>query len=123
VIGRGLSRQQRWIVAKAAAAKNHVYFTEILEGLFGWKPHGSVPDRARDVLQSYGYLFSIREIGKNRYGRVMATMSRACRRLEERGLIERVMGHGAIRITPQGREYLLVNEGPPGTFINRKPIG
>ena len=103
---RGLSELQHYIVAKAAAAPDFLYIGEILAGFFGWQPIRPI----RDQNGKRFYCFSRKRIGKKRYGSTMATVSRACRRLEELGLVERRQGlaWSGVRVTRKGRECLMV---------------
>ena len=60
------------------------------------------------VLTNPGeYFFSRQAIGEREYNRVMATLSRSCRRLEERGLVTRIQGAmagwSAVKITEEGK--------------------
>ncbi len=97
-MGRGLSKLQRFILSKAAH-QQRVYYCEILADYFGWQPlkkfkRGEcTPTEDVGVLTNPGeYFFSRQAIGEREYTRVMATLSRSCRRLEERGLVTRIQG-------------------------------
>ena len=69
---------QRWIL-REARERGQLEYPYILKGYFGWTPTGT-DAQLRDR-------FSPASIGPAEYNRVMATVSRSCRRLEERGLI------------------------------------
>jgi hypothetical protein len=84
-----------------------LYVSEILQGYFGWKPLS--PIRMEGGERNIGYHFSRRRIGEATYRKVMATLSRSIRRLEERGLVEYVKGYcawTAVVITATGRQEL-----------------
>jgi hypothetical protein len=137
-MGRGLSELQRHILM-TAGCQRRVYYADVLERYFGWKP---APRWGRTVrsLERYrkgdttydengkravtadeiGMLknpgsqhFSRRTIGEATYSKTMATLSRACLRLERRGLVKCLQGacsHWAgVEITDQGREWLSAN--------------
>jgi len=84
-MGRGLSELQQSIIVMAYENRDpsinlggrHVYRESILRECFGWEP------RERGWSP-----FSRKDIGAERYNRGMASLSRALRRLEERGLVE-----------------------------------
>ncbi len=77
-MGRGLSDLQRWIL-REARQRGQLEYSDICQGYFGWKPLRK-DQQLRDR-------FSPKQIGAAEYNRVMATVSRSCRRLAERGLI------------------------------------
>ena len=112
-MGRWLSELQRFILSKAAH-QQRVYSCEILADYFGWEPlqkfqRGEcTPTEDVGVLTNPGeYFFSRQAIGEREYNRVMATLSRSCRRLEKRGLVTRIQGlmaHWAgVKITEEGK--------------------
>src|SRR5262249_28372340 len=89
-----------------------VYYTEVLMGYFGWKRSTPLP-RNPDAYEGPGtQLFSRREIGEKTYGKVMATLSRACARLGDRGLVTCLYGKhshwSGVQITDKGTEWLWV---------------
>lgn len=83
-MGRGLSDLQRWIL-KAAEERDRLYYSDICEGYFGWT---KIDGRSGPGAQK----FDRAAIGAAEYNRVMATVSRSCRRLEARGLVHRIEG-------------------------------
>jgi hypothetical protein len=90
-MGRGLSDLQRFIL-KRASKQERVYYAEVLRDFFGWTPMQTA-DWKRGKLDSPGHhSFSPQQIGKATYRNTLATLSRACRRLEKRGLVERLNG-------------------------------
>jgi hypothetical protein len=103
-----LSKMQRYVLEKAAATPDCLYFAEILTGFFGWETDR--PIRLTSGELDSGYRFSKRLIGEKLYRRVMATVSRSCRRLEELGLVKRHCWSSArgVKITPKGRQLLIV---------------
>ncbi len=87
-MGRGLSDLQRWILAEARK-QDRLYYADICEKYYGW----------RRKYHTWGDPFSVgcnkfyrSEIGHREYNRVMATISRSCRRLEKRGLVRCISG-------------------------------
>jgi hypothetical protein len=114
-MGRGLSRLQ-WFILKKATRQRRVYHCEVLAEYFGWKTssHISCPEPwKRDeegLLENPGrHYFSPTEIGTKHYRVTRATLSRACARLEDRGLvisIARYSKWAGVEITDQGREFL-----------------
>jgi hypothetical protein len=97
-MGRGLSNLQRWILSEARR-RGWLEYDEIYQGYFGWRRTG--PYWPNELRQT----FSPRDIGEGEYNRVMATVSRSVRRLEERGLV-RLTGDylGQLELTGAGRE-------------------
>jgi hypothetical protein len=134
-MGRGLSELQRWILRRASTQRR-LYYPEILEGFFGWKPKqpfrrykegekdlDGQPAPVGDLANVAGQHFSSRTIGEERYRKVMFTLRRSCARLEERGLVERIQrayaGWRAVKITQKGREWLSVNSAENRPRVNR----
>lgn len=76
-----------------------LFISEILVEFFWWKPerHGS-------VLGCHH--FSKTAIGEEHYNATMATISRAIRRLDERGLVRRDRKLKGIFLTPSGEETI-----------------
>jgi hypothetical protein len=136
-MGRGLSPLQRWILQEAAT-HNVLYSAEILAGYFAWEPRepfhrvgeGNLAWWTPERLQSSQHYkdfkpgdmpgggvqyFSREAIGRDRYNRTMATLTRSLKRLADRGLVTRWWGGAGhathIRITDTGREWLSVNSG------------
>ncbi len=114
-MGRGLSGLQQDIIIMAhknkeagAASYNdrhgpvitaHVKREQILRERFGW-----IPTEDRRLLTGN---FSKKAVGAKRYGSVMASLSRALRRLERRGLVEFTHsmlagGWGGAELTEEG---------------------
>jgi hypothetical protein len=117
-MGRGLSDLQRAILRLALTnradphrrAQVDLYTAEILVDLYHWPT--TVPLARGPGLQH----FDRDAIGHDRYNTVRASVSRALRRLEDRGLIARYDGVTArwtgLRLTDQGlttAEHLFVN--------------
>ena len=75
-MARGLSELQQFIIIRAAERES-VSYSDLLASFFGFEP-SKVDKRG----------FSPVEIGENRYNSAMASLSRACRRLHRRGLIQ-----------------------------------
>jgi hypothetical protein len=97
-MGRGLSDLQRWIL-REARERGQLEYTEIRRDYFGWKP-----ERKDKQLRDR---YSPQEVGAEEYNRVMATISRSCRRLQARGLVT-LEGYAPylrwIKPTKAGRE-------------------
>jgi hypothetical protein len=131
---RGPSKLQRCIL-KLAEKKNPATYWDVLVHYFKWKvlpvgrtvyvrpglPLRFCRDRrtadGRPVYIDKPQWFDEEAIGRKAYLAAVASISRACSRLRQRGLIERkdgASGHAlekfdvAIRLTPQGREFLMV---------------
>ncbi|MFD5493375.1 winged-helix domain-containing protein [Streptomyces sp. NPDC127091] len=110
-MGRGLSPLQRRILQlahdnrEAGRSKRgtaDVYTAEVFAMVYGFPtlPGADVRDPSRQT-------FSREEIGTKAYDTAAAAVSRALRRLEERGLLTRQGGAGAgagARLTKAGRQ-------------------
>jgi hypothetical protein len=100
-MGRGLSDLQQWILRRAAR-QGQLYNHEILSGFYGWRPSRRGP-RPEDIRFSPGL------VGQ-RYGSVRAAVSRACRRLEDRGLVtcftQATRRWAAVAISEAGRHWV-----------------
>jgi hypothetical protein len=128
-MGRGLSDLQRYIV-KRAASQPRVYYAELLEGYFGWKPQkplehwgktrhrvfstdGSTEtpvELAGNLTRPANRHFSRRAIGEQKYRKAMVSLSRACLRLDRRGLVTWLGSPGqcsAVEITAEGRKLAI----------------
>jgi hypothetical protein len=123
-MGRGLSQLQRHILTEAGQ-RERVHPAEILMSFFGWpyKPT-CLHDKPRALGERpHGNNFSPAQIGPLRYTRTMASLSRAVRRLEDRGLVERfgyTFGKAwCLKITDKGRQVLSVNNAPTAHSVNR----
>jgi hypothetical protein len=146
-MGRGLSTEQKWILDRAGRQKI-VYYVDILTGLYGWEPDQPIERLQKGdtrYLADSGYVpipeewiglakfpgtqyFSRGRIGEKTYAKTMTALSRACARLEARGLVRRFdwsrKGFAGVQITAKGREYLSVNshlsvdlaDGAPSCF-------
>jgi len=107
-MGRGLSELQRFILEKAATME-YVCYADICMEYYGWKPRHSVHRLPDGTLANAGrQLFSRKEIGEREYSRVMATISRSCKRLAfNRDLVTWVVGtyrhFSGVKITESGR--------------------
>lgn len=97
-----LSRLQRWILYAAyenrasvmcepsgAPSEVDLYYAEVLAGYFGFPwSHWA----GRGLREAHGaHIFDREAIGQERYNAAQASLSRAVRRLEARGLVERHM--------------------------------
>jgi hypothetical protein len=112
-MGRGLSPLQRHILTEAGK-RQRVYYAEVLVSYFGWEPKKSRRWREDGTLECPGYQhFSPAEIGRSAYRSALATLSRTCARLGDRGLVTCLWGkvsHWAgVEITEKGKEWLSVN--------------
>jgi hypothetical protein len=127
-MGRGLSTEQKWILAEAGRLRL-VFYVDILTGFYGWQPDWPIERYQKGDLtytdelvpeEWYGQAkfpgtqyFSRLQIGEKTYAKTMAALSRACARLEARGLVRRFdwrrKGFAGLQITAKGREYLSVN--------------
>jgi len=120
-VGRGLSKLQTDIL-KFAAQRPMAYYAELLKCLFGWKPtkYGFTYEEGRFVPS--GPKFSKKAIGVKRYRSNMVSLSRACIRLERRGLVEMQVAArshwSAVKITEAGR--LTVDS--PERFPESQPL-
>ena len=117
-MGRGLSEIQKDILRLAVVnrddperkASTDLYYGQVYVDVFGWK----VKHKYRRPLSEHpgGQNFDLDEIGRKHYDVVLASVSRAVRRLEERGLVVRMVGstcHWAgLNLTDQG--YILARE-------------
>jgi hypothetical protein len=101
-MSRGLSRLQRWILSESRH-RGQLYQADILERYFGWSSDHAI-DSERPPR------FSSEAIGRRQYHKVRVTLSRACLRLQQRGLLTCLQGpwfYGAsVVITHAGREWL-----------------
>lgn len=112
-MGRGLSDLQRWILHRAGLAVK-LSTVDILTGYFGWKRH---TPRGYDLVK---HNFSKMAVGARRFNVGKASLSRALRRLEQRGLAVVRHNWDAVRRIPQvtveltdrGRQWLSVNAIP-----------
>ena len=79
-------------------------------GLGKLEEESTPPDEVGMLKNPGAQFFSRREIGEREYSRVMATLSRSCLRLQQRGLVRCLRGkfsHWAgVEITGEGRQYL-----------------
>ncbi len=100
-MGRGLSDLQRWIL-REACRRGQLEYVDIRREYFGWESTGK-DQQLRDR-------HSPKDVGPEEYNRVMATISRSCRRLESRGLVT-LEGYAPylrwIKPTKAGRETKL----------------
>jgi hypothetical protein len=90
-----LSRLQRWILSAAygnrsadsTAAELDLYYHEILAGYFGFPVRWNADKPLHATTGSHH--FDREAIGRGRYHAAQASIGRAVRRLEARGLVER----------------------------------
>jgi hypothetical protein len=123
-MGRGLSELRSFILERAE--DQPIFVPEILIEYYGWKPLRQEP-WGSGIKDRFGYpvkkLFSRRKIGQALYGKTMATVSRACFRLQERGLVSIVKAAYSqwtrIEVTWEGREYLSVKQSNRCDLVNR----
>jgi hypothetical protein len=105
-MGRGLSKLQTDIL-KFAAKRPMAHYAELLKHLFGWEPTKYKFTYEDGRFRPSGQFFSKKEIGAKRYRSNMASLSRACVRLEHRGLVviySATISHwSAVKITDAGR--------------------
>jgi len=123
-MGRGLSDLQRYILDRAGKQRR-VYYVEILEGYFGWAPEYEIGryslgryendhrGEVGELVSPGSQHFSRKRIGEKTYRKVMATLSRSCKRLQARGLVTWLCGTysywSGVEITEEGRKWLSVN--------------
>jgi hypothetical protein len=116
-MGRGLSDLECYILA-AAAGRPRVYHAEVLAGFFGWRTLRPLQYEDGRLLSPGSPRFSAARIGKSRYNEAKNALRRACRRLEEGGLVTYLTGPGrrgsAVEITDKGRQWLSVNTREAG---------
>jgi hypothetical protein len=124
MMGRGLSELQ-WCILKLAEEKKPATYQDILVDYFGWKilpvGRGVRMKKCPWAVRADGYKnvrdwFDEEAIGRKPYVAALASISRACSRLKQRGLI----GWGrhypqkagkfqrTIYPTEQGHEFLTV---------------
>lgn len=111
-MGRGLSKLQRHILEQSAR-QERVYYDEILIGFFGFQPtRRRWPFDSNKTGHKTGQNFRVKDIGEAKYRCARASLSRACFRLDQRGLVRHIQGAFAlwsgVMITDKGREYLSV---------------
>jgi hypothetical protein len=116
-MGRGLSDLQRFILRRAGE-QHRLYYAEIYVAYFGWPPtqplrrhDGTDPQLVAGSLADPGTLrFDPDTIGRERYHSTAVVVSRACSRLEERGLVtclQATLSHwSGVAITDAGRAWL-----------------
>ncbi len=115
-MGKGLSPLQKTILQLAyenqgrQTPQTDVTYSEILVKYFGWELVDNSPSWAS--MPWYQQSFSKNDIGQAEYGRAMASVSRAVKRLQERGLIEkthslRAGGWSGANLTEVGKTQAL----------------
>jgi hypothetical protein len=128
-MGRGLSDLQRFIVAEAGR-RGRLYYADVLHHFFGFppsrgalryhKPSDRVGQSGPPAFDPSSWAdggqlahpgnqkFSPAQVGRQRYHSVCASLSRACLRLQARGLVtclRGAMSHWAgVELTDKGRE-------------------
>ena len=102
------------LILQEASKRSRLYYTEVLIGFYGWEPCLRIerkPDG--DMISPGSQYFSRKEIGPKRYA-AMVSLSKACRRLAERGLARALQGTYAkwsgVEITASGRLWLSANK-------------
>jgi hypothetical protein len=146
-MARGLSDLQQFILRRLEPA-GRVYYASLLEGYFHWPPlrcdigyrefklagkiadlYGTHPVAGQLTVLALSH-FSPRQIGEARYNRGMANLSRACVRLEKRGLVKRFQGLSSrqtgVEMTSKGWQWLKAHPGseplPPQLLPGRKAV-
>jgi hypothetical protein len=132
-MGRSLSKLQRFILAEAAR-RPRLHYTDVLHHFFGFQSRRQLVYTTENGTRSSwdeggqldgpaGQKFSPKEIGERRYHYALASLSRACTRLQARGMvicIHGVLAHwAAVKITDAGREWLTVNKVVISPQVNR----
>jgi hypothetical protein len=135
-MGRGLSKLQRFILHKASKIRR-VHYPIILVEFFGWEPdpdrrnyrlvkegdlcanlaarklEPAKPDEIGSLKNPRCHIFSRKMIGEKKYRSTMASLSRACLRLEDRGLVTCLVGArshwSGVELTDAGRAWLSAN--------------
>jgi hypothetical protein len=111
-MGRGLSDLQRYILAEAGQ-RPRVYHAEVLVGFFGWRPQRPLVYDGGQLLSPVSPRFFRARIGERQYEQATDAVQRACRLLENGGLVRRVKGARpawvSLQITGKGREWLAAN--------------
>jgi hypothetical protein len=101
-MGRGLSPLQAWIV-RQSARRSLLFYPEVLVGYFGLRPN-------RTQWYPGSQWFAPDAIGRRRYRSALSALSRSCRRLEERGLVECICSRcshwAGVVITEAGRQWV-----------------
>ena len=110
-----LSALQRFILEKAAK-QNRVYCVEVKAEFFKLQPNRQLrrhekddpatETKAGDLFSPGSHAFDMKQIGQGKYRSVSASLSRAIRRLQERGLVNWIEGYSrwtACTITESGR--------------------
>ncbi len=120
-MGRGLSDLQSWILTEAGRRK-HLCHADVLYHFFRFEPEfglsyePSAWEEGGSLKDPTMRRFDPAAIGRSRYRVAQASLSRACARLESRGLVSRVGGAythwSGVAITQKGREWLSVNLVP-----------
>src|SRR5687767_3143553 len=112
-MARGLSDLQLWILERAARFR-YVRYADVMLNYFNWEPEKppkfygqrrTVTDEATgesrvevtppDMVGMPIYdeaVFNPDKIGRNKYNSAMASLSRCCRRLQARGLVQILHG-------------------------------
>jgi hypothetical protein len=135
-MGRGLSPLQRFILVEAGR-RPRLYYADVLSHFYGFRTRRGAkltyyqdhdldtPSTWRDggeLLSPGTQRFDPKEIGERRYRSALAALSRACRRLRERGLVHCRRGQyshwAGVELTDKGRE-LSVNLTENFSQVNR----
>ena len=148
-MGRGLSKLQEFILCEANRL-GRCYYADVLEKYFQWIPIRPIErfgETTTDIISGqpqqtvtpkeligrikYPGLkyFSPGLIGKKEYQKVMASLSRSCERLRERGLVNCLQGAdqhwAAVELTEKGRyeaqtisnREIILGMGAEGKYI------
>jgi hypothetical protein len=112
-MGRGLSQLQKKILLMAYENRTQkarhqgvdLRYPDVLREWWGWEPVGWRWEKGERCDASSRH-FSKQQIGERQYRSAEASLSRAVRRLEERGLVyrSRILGHGVIDLTEEGMQ-------------------
>lgn len=98
-----------------------LYAHQILESVYGFQERQPFYfDKYGDWHGRYDKRFSPKEIGQSEYQSAAAAVSRAIRRLEQRGLVVRRQGYpqGGFFLTPAGMELAQSLSVKTGTLVN-----
>jgi hypothetical protein len=114
-MGRGLSELQRYIL-REAGKRERVYHVEVMTGFFHFPTVKKLQRNEDGTLRAdsgNARNFSPEAIGVGKYRTAKVSLTRACQRLERRGLVQCVRGAlgqwAAVKLTEEGRKYVSDN--------------